>query len=126
MTYLDTHVVIRLFLGDLEKLSERAQQTMEDDEDELLVSPAVVLELELLHEIKRLDATAQKLIAALEHDVGLGVSRLPFRSVVQHALGEKWTRDPFDRLIVANAKASGARLVTKDEKIRRHYSLAIW
>ncbi len=34
--------------------------------------------------------------------------------------------DPFDRLIVANAKARNAPLVTKDERIRRHYSSAVW
>jgi PIN domain nuclease of toxin-antitoxin system len=43
-----------------------------------------------------------------------------------HGLQEKWTCDPFDRLIVANAKAAGAPLVTKDEGIRRHYRRAIW
>lgn len=68
----------------------------------------------------------QKVTAALEQDLGLRICRLPFGSVVQNALGQKWTRDPFDRLIVANAKASGARLITKEERIRRHYSFAIW
>jgi PIN domain nuclease of toxin-antitoxin system len=29
-------------------------------------------------------------------------------------------------MIVANAKANDAPLVTKDEKIHRHYSRAIW
>lgn len=43
-----------------------------------------------------------------------------------HALKESWTRDPFDRLIVANAKAAGAPLITKDERIRKHYRRAIW
>ena len=51
---------------------------------------------------------------------------MPFRDVAMEALQEKWTRDPFDRLIVANAKAAGAPLVTKDEHIRKHYRRAIW
>ena len=38
----------------------------------------------------------------------------------------KWVRDPFDRLIVAQAIANEAPLVTKDEKIRRHYRRAVW
>jgi PIN domain nuclease of toxin-antitoxin system len=46
--------------------------------------------------------------------------------VVRHALKENWGRDPFDRLIVGNAKANDATLVTKDEKIRRYYPQAIW
>jgi PIN domain nuclease of toxin-antitoxin system len=35
-------------------------------------------------------------------------------------------RDPFDRLIVANAKAKDAPLVTKDPRIHRNYSRALW
>ena len=124
MTYLDTHVLLRLFLGDLEKLSAPARKLI--DNEDLLVSPAAVLELELLHEIGRLEPTANELIALLEQDLGLRVSELPFRTVVHQALKETWGRDPFDRLIVGNAKATDATLVTKDERIRRNYSRAIW
>jgi PIN domain nuclease of toxin-antitoxin system len=124
VTYLDTHVLLRLFLGDLEKLSVPARKAIE--EEDLFVSPAAVLEIELLHEIGRLEPTASKLIGVLEQDLGLRVCELPFRTVVQHALKESWGRDPFDRLIVANAKANEATLVTKDEKIRRNYARAIW
>jgi PIN domain nuclease of toxin-antitoxin system len=45
---------------------------------------------------------------------------------VDCALSETWARDPFDRLIVANARARDAVLVTKDERILRHYPLAVW
>ena len=124
MTYLDTHVLLRLYLGDLDKLSASARKLIE--EEDLFVSPAAVLELELLREIGRLDPSASHVVAALEQCIGLRICDLPFRSVVQHALKESWSRDPFDRLIVANAKANGAALVTKDEKIRRHYASAIW
>ena len=124
MTYLDTHVIIRLYLGDSQKLSEPARGTIEDED--LLVSPAVVLELEFLHEIGRLDPTAMKVISLLEQDLGIRICDLSFRTVVQHALKERWSRDPFDRLIVANAKARGATLVTQDAKIRQNYARAIW
>ena len=96
------------------------------EEQELVVSPAAILELEFLHEIGRLRPTATKVISALDQDVGLRVSDLPFRTVVDYALKETWGRDPFDRLIVANAKADGAALVTKDEKIHRRYASVIW
>lgn len=124
MTYLDTHVLIRLYLGEAGKLSKAAQDRIE--QDDIVVSPAAILELELLHEIGRLDPAASKVIAALEQDLALRVCPLPFRTVTQHALEESWGRDPFDRFIVGNAKANKAALITKDEKIRRHYPLAIW
>jgi PIN domain nuclease of toxin-antitoxin system len=73
-----------------------------------------------------LKITASKALSMLATDIGLRVCDLPFRTIVDHALEETWTRDPFDRLIVANAKAAGAPLVTKDERILGHYSRALW
>jgi PIN domain nuclease of toxin-antitoxin system len=122
--YMDTHVLIWLAQGEPDKLGAAARRAI--DKYDLLVSPAAVLELELLHEIGRLRLTASKLIAALSNDIGLRVCGLSFRTVVEHALKETWGRDPFDRLIVANAKAAEAPLVTRDQKILEHYSRAIW
>ncbi len=84
------------------------------------------MELELLHEIGRLRPTASRVLSVLGQEVGLRVCDLPFRTVVDQALKEAWGRDPFDRLIVANAKANGAALITKDEKIHRNYSRVVW
>lgn len=124
MIHLDTHVLVRLFLGDAEALSQAAREAMEAHD--LVASPAAVLELEYLHEIGRLQATAAEVVAALAADVDLRICGLPFRTVVEHALEESWGRDPFDRLIVANARAAGAALITKDERIQRNYALALW
>ena len=52
---------------------------------------------------------------------------IPFATIASAALDEKWTRDPFDRLIVANAKANGfAWLISADEAIRKHYPRTVW
>ena len=124
VTYLDTHVVIWLFGGQRHRLSSAAIEQIQDED--LLVSPAVVLELQLLHEIKRLRAVAFKVIERLSSEIGLAVCRLPFPSVLEHAIEQSWTRDPFDRLIVAQANANDAALVTKDAEIRGHYKRSIW
>jgi PIN domain nuclease of toxin-antitoxin system len=122
--YVDTHVLVWLFYGETHKLSAAARQAVE--KDDLLASPATVLEIELLHEIGRTRQTASTIVSTLATVVGLRVCDLPFRDVVTQALKESWTRDPFDRLIVANAKAAGAPLVTKDERMRKHYPRAVW
>ena len=124
MIYLDTHVLVRLYLGETNKLGTAARKAIE--EQDLMVSPAAILELEYLHEIGRLRPTAWKVISALGDDAEVRICEVPFRSVVEHALKEKWGRDPFDRLIVANAKASDASLITKDQNIHRHFSGAVW
>ena len=122
--YVDTHVLVWLAQGEPDKLGTAARKAI--DKYDLLVSPAAVLELELLHEIGRLRPTASKLIAVLANDIGLRVCGMSFQTVVEHALKENWGRDPFDRLIVANAKAAEAPLVTRDQKIIENYSRAVW
>lgn len=48
MTYLDTHVVVWLYGGEVAQLSKAARDQI--DKDDVLVSPAVVLELEYLRQ----------------------------------------------------------------------------
>ncbi len=124
MIYLDTHVLVRLYQGEIEKLGESARREIE--RHDLMVSPAAILELEYLHEIGRLEPSATKLMSALATELRTKVCEIPFHQIVEHALREKWSRDPFDRLIVAHAKAGNAALISKDENIRRHYRRAIW
>jgi PIN domain nuclease of toxin-antitoxin system len=124
VVHLDTNILIWLYDGRADRLSKAASRMIETRR--LLTSAATVYELEVLHESGRRRIPAMKLISALGMDLGLEICNLPFRTVVNHALAEAWTRDPWDRLIVANAKAAGAPLVTSDETIRHHYSRAIW
>jgi PIN domain nuclease of toxin-antitoxin system len=98
VTYLDAHVVVWLYAGDVAKMSKAAAEQIQNDE--LLVSPAVILELQFLHEIKRLKPTASSVMTTLAKDIGLRVCELSFMAVVESAADQKWVRDPFDRLIV--------------------------
>lgn len=124
MTYVDTHALVRLYEGDLGQLSRPVQRSIATED--VLVSPAAVLELELLYEIGRLRVNASRVIEVLVDELDLRVCDLPFHTVVRYALKEGWSRDPFDRLIVANAKANDAPLITKDQRIHEHYRRAIW
>jgi PIN domain nuclease of toxin-antitoxin system len=65
-------------------------------------------------------------IADLERRIALRESDLPFQKVVSIATALTWTRDPFDRLIVAQAQAQRAPLVTADNVIRKHFKGAVW
>jgi len=41
-------------------------------------------------------------------------------------LEQTWTRDPFDRLIVSQARLADVPLLTRDRTIHTHYPRAIW
>jgi len=125
MIYLDTHVAVWLYSGDLSLISEQAAESIESNE--LLISPAVLMELQFLYEIKRIKTRPAKIREYLEAQIGLRVCEIPFISVISHSLLQSWTRDPFDRIITGQAKARGnTPLLTKDRNIREHYPQALW
>jgi PIN domain nuclease of toxin-antitoxin system len=124
LIYLDTHVVAWLFAGKKDPLPPGARARIE--ENDLLISPAAVLELQYLYEIERVAEPAQVVLDALGPEIGLRVCDLPFPRIAEAALGLGWTRDPFDRLIVAQSMVRGASLLTKDRAIHDHYPHAVW
>ncbi len=121
---LDTHVVVWLYAGRDDQLSGRAIELI--DQNVCVVSPMVELELTYLNEIGRLTASGADILADLDGRIGLKRSDERFAAVVAAAASAHWTHDPFDRLIVGDASASGCQLVTKDAHIRENFSLATW
>ena len=123
--YLDTHIVVWLAAGAVSHISPNARAQLETAE--LLISPMALLELEHLHELGRIKLPARDVFQKVAHETGLRLCDLPFPSIAGASLDEHWTRDPFDRLIVAHAKANGfAPLISADEEIRQHYPRTVW
>ncbi len=87
----------------------------------------VLLEFEYMNEIGRSALRGNDVLRKLEQEVGVRVCDLPFADVARAALDEKWTRDPFDRIIVAQARLNGlAPLISSDEEIAEHYPRTVW
>ena len=124
MIYLDTHIVVWLYAGKVEKLSELARELINDHE--VFISPVVRLELQYLFEIQRVTDEANKIIFDLSDRIGLKMCDKSFNTIVSSALDFSWTRDPFDLIIVANANINNNILVTKDQNILKNYEKAIW
>lgn len=124
MIYLDTHIVVWLYAGLLEKFSQSIKTML--NENEILISPIVRLELEYLYEIERVREPAHVLVADLADRIGLRVCEKDFNAVVSQATKLTWTRDPFDRLIVATAALNDNILISKDQNILEHYPHARW
>jgi PIN domain nuclease of toxin-antitoxin system len=124
MIFLDTHVMVWLYTGLLQKIPKKIQHQLESAD--LYISPMVELELDYLNEIGRTTVKGVDIVRYLDAHMGIMVSRVDFYRIVEEAQQQRWTRDPFDRLIVANASVFQAPLITKDERIIQNYSHAIW
>ena len=125
MIYLDTHVVLWLYARRGKGLSERACQLIEGAIN-LFISPMVLLELDFLNEIGRTTVGSTSIFKYLEDKIGLKTCDKPFLQVINLASKQAWTRDPFDRIITAQASIDQNMLITKDAGILEYYDQAVW
>ena len=126
MIHLDTQIVAWLYLRKTRNLGDAAQRLLRRT-NAPMISPLVVVELEILTELGRISPpSVSAMIEALEDQIGLVQSDASMAAISKAACGFAWTRDPFDRLIVANAMADGAQLITADQVILRHFDRAVW
>jgi PIN domain nuclease of toxin-antitoxin system len=124
LIYLDTHIVVWLYAGKVEKLSGLAKELINDHE--VFISPVVRLELQYLFKMQRVTDEANEIVFDLSDRIGLKICDKSFNTIVSSALDLSWTRDPFDRIIVANATVNRNILVTKDQNILENYDKAMW
>ncbi len=121
---LDTHVVVWLYAGMADRLSRLAADAINNND--IVISPMVELELTYLFEIGRLTVAGPAITADLRERIGLTQSEVSMAAAIQRAGALSWTRDPFDRVIVGDAIAANTRLITKDQLIKENSSLSLW
>ncbi len=125
VVYLDTHAAVFLHDGLIEEFGIEAKRQMEAND--LAISPMVLMEFDDLFRRKRIRTGAKALFATIGASFGVALCSFPFPKIAHEALGITWTMDPFDRLIVAHARANrGASLITRDRLIRQNYPEAVW
>lgn len=124
MVYLDTHLVLWLYAGSVDLISKKVVQIL--DENELYISPIVELELQYLRENSKIKKSSFEIVKVLCKEINLKICTKDFHNIVQESLGLHWTRDPFDRIMVAHASLNNSILLTQDNTIRTHYKQAVW
>jgi len=124
LIYLDTHVTVRLCAENRIKFSNAIENLIE--KHEVSISAMVCLELQYLLEIKRIAVKPEEIISNLSSSIGLKICDKNFNTIISKAISLSWTRDPFDRIIVANAAIDNSVLITKDQHILEHYENAKW
>lgn len=125
MIHIDTHIAIWLFNAEVERFSVAATACLA--ENPIGYSPMLRHELDLLDQRGRLPApSASAVLRYITEAFAAKESRLAFDVVIDAAQPLVWTRDPFDRLIVATAMAEGVGLVTADRDVRNNFEYAVW
>jgi PIN domain nuclease of toxin-antitoxin system len=120
---LDTHILLWA-LSEPSKLSRAARQSLLDPANVVLFSAASIWEIAIKSQLRRSDFAADpdEVTRAAEAS---GFDELPVRA--QHAAltGRlpAHHRDPFDRLLIAQALCEPARLLTVDAALRPYSEL---
>ncbi len=120
---LDTHSLLALLSSDY-RLSPAARTAMERPDARLVVSVVSVWEIAIKRSIGKLDAPDDAIERIEEADAELlaitarhahATATLPFHH-----------RDPFDRLLIAQAQLEGCVIVTADSAIAAYAVPVVW
>lgn len=118
---LDTCTFLWIALGDA-SLSKRAEKLATDESNEVFLSAASVWEIAVKHQLGKLVLPRPPATLIPEARARLRIAALPIDERVALAIGQLPSihRDPFDRLIVAQALVEGLTILTPDPKIRKY------
>ncbi|MBS1888884.1 MAG: type II toxin-antitoxin system VapC family toxin [Actinobacteria bacterium] len=124
MTLLpDTHAVLWWLAGEPNRIGKKARAAIADDAP-IVISAVVIWEVAIKRGLGKLDAPAD-LLVQLER---AGVDLLPITARHAARVGTlpMHHRDPFDRLLVAQAEIDGLTLVSGDRLVRRYGIDVLW
>jgi PIN domain nuclease of toxin-antitoxin system len=110
--------------GERNRIRDRATEALADDDAQIRISAVVVWEVAIKRRLGKLDAPAD-LLERLER---AGVDLLPITARHGDRAGAlpMHHRDPFDRLLIAQAAVDGLALVSADSEMGRYDVDVIW
>ena len=114
---LDTHILLWA-MSDERRLPRALAAAIKSPENDVAISAVSVWEITIKRMLGRLDLEIDELLMSIAEEY----TELPVRfgDSLQLSLLPDHHRDPFDRMLIAQALANGRRLVTTDAKILRY------
>ena len=114
---LDTHALLWA-LSDPERLAEAAREALRDGGNEVLGSAASAWEIAIKAERGRLElpAPAERYVPYLVERYGFDVLPISLSHALRAGSLPPHHRDPFDRMLVAQARLESLTLVTRDQR----------
>lgn len=121
---LDTNVVVWLLTDTRDAISKAALEALEDEENVLSVSAASVWEIAIKRSLNKLEIDPRWPRRLSELDVEFVPVTLEHAARVEHL---PWHhRDPFDRLLIAQALVEGRVVVTADGRFGGYDVEVLW
>jgi len=118
---LDTHIFIWL-AGESSALPPRARSLCEDTGNELWLSVASVWEMQIKHQLGKLPLSmpVAELVGSQGEANGVALLGIALRHVLALEALPPLHGDPFDRLLIAQARVEGLALLTADDMLLRY------
>jgi PIN domain nuclease of toxin-antitoxin system len=118
---LDTNVLVALSRGEVARLGRAIGDLVASRREPIFVSVASLWEVAIKTRIGKLDlARSLETVPMYCHSVGASLLNIDHRHVLAELDPEPATRDPFDRLLLAQCQVEGMRLVTVDRVLAAH------
>ncbi len=118
---LDTHVVLALLQQGDAPLPPGTASLLRDPASSLWASVATLWEIAIKHRIGKLRlAFPLDALPRLLRGMGAEIIEINARHALSDVFPEPPTRDPFDRLLLAQCQIEGFRLVTLDRTLGGH------
>lgn len=123
---LDTHALIWWF-GNESKLSRRASSIIANQNNTILVSAAIAWELAIKVNLGKFDALSLTTeVPRFTEEEGFEELPISMEQAVRAGLLPLHHRDPFDRLLVAQAQALNAPILSADTLLDRYDVKRLW
>ncbi len=115
-------------VGGAKELSSRAREAFADPANEVFLSAASAWEIAVKHRLGKLPlpAALDEFVPAQRAAHGIEPLTVEEESALHVAKLPDLHRDPFDRMLVAQALVGGLVLVTPDDTIRRYPVRTLW
>lgn len=125
---LDTHAFLWWITED-PRLSANASRVIADGKNTILFSAASAWEIAIKASLGRLEVAAEDLESFISEELARNAIE-PLPVLITHALHVNTLphhhRDPFDRLLVAQAQLEQVPILTADQQIARYPVKVIW
>ncbi|MEK7249727.1 MAG: type II toxin-antitoxin system VapC family toxin [Bacteroidota bacterium] len=123
----DTHAFLWLD-GNISKLSQKAKEICDDESNTLILSVASAWEMQIKLQIGKLKLKMplHEMIASQQKINDVQILSITLHHVYGLAKLPRYHREPFDRLLVAQAEVENTKILSNDPILSKYTDRVIW